>query len=75
MTISTHVTFVERAGPDAEATLRELAGRLRAQAFDADLLRSRDEAHLHLLVAHGDPVLTPADRDGARVWRFETVSP
>ncbi|MEX2500955.1 MAG: hypothetical protein WD336_01155 [Trueperaceae bacterium] len=66
-------TFVERSGPHAADRLTDLRGRCRAAGLPADLLRSRDDRSLWLLVVGGEPDLTAHDLDGARTWRFETV--
>lgn len=63
-------TFVERSDPGAHATLDALRKRLRAGGLDARLLVSKDGPSVHLLLVEGDPPLTAADREGARVWRF-----
>lgn len=68
---SPYVTFVERSGPNAETILRDLRGRLRASSLPARLVHSIDDPELSLLIIDGDASLTPGDRDGARVWRFE----
>ena len=66
-------TFVERSGPDAAAELSAIARRCRAGGASVGLLRSRDEPQLYLLTITGDVELEPSERDGARVWRFETT--
>ena len=63
-------TFVERSDATARATLEALRKRLHASGYDARLLVARDERGVHLLLVEGDPPLTAADREGARVWRF-----
>lgn len=67
------LTFVERGGGGARPALEALRSRLRADGLAVRLLRSRDDADLHLLLVEGDPALDPADVEGARVWRFESV--
>lgn len=64
------VTFVERAGADADRRLAGLADRLRADGAVVRVLRSREQHDLALLVVEGDPPLAPDDLADARVWRF-----
>lgn len=68
------VTFVERGGADARQALRVLQERLDALGCRSRLLASRDERDLHLLMIEGDPLLSEAERDRARTWRFRDAA-
>lgn len=62
--------FYELAGDGAAARLTDLARAFEAAGAAAELLRSRDEPGLWLLVVRGAGG-EPAPPAGARVWRFE----
>lgn len=68
------VTFVERAGNDAEGYLASLRERLRDRGVRARLLCSRDQDALRLLVVHGELETDEATLDGCRTWRFRTCA-
>lgn len=70
MSDPTPVTFVEREGPGADATLRRLRDRLARAGTPSRLLASSDRDDLRLLVIEGDADLDADATHGARVWRF-----
>ncbi|MDZ7800374.1 MAG: hypothetical protein U5K81_06230 [Trueperaceae bacterium] len=65
------VTFIECNGPGAHAHLAALRRRLRERGVPARLLRSREEASLHLLLIEGDIAADEDTLRDCRRWRFE----
>ena len=68
------VTFYELAGEDAKAQLGALAEALLGAGIKAELLESKTQPGLFLLVCYtggAPPVTVP---EGARVWQFRRVS-
>lgn len=63
--------FYELAGDGAAARLTDLARAFDAAGAATELLRSRDDPGLWLLVVRGAGG-EPAPPAGARVWRFES---
>lgn len=65
------VTFIECNRSDAHAQLAALRRRLRERGVPARLLRSREEASLHLLLVEGDIAAHDDTLRDCRLWRFE----
>ena len=65
------VRFFELAGDGAELRLAELGRRFGAAGAVTELLRSRDQPGLWLLVVRGAGEHEPPLPEGVRVWRFE----